>query len=282
MSSIYIPSFSEISAVARGRGADSQAPGLWRGLVGAWPLQEVGGLTAFDVSGYRNNGTLTSMDAATDHVVTQMGRALDFAAKVNAYVTAPVVLSLSLPITIACWFNQTATNAWGILASVDKTTGSGILTVDARNDGKLCAYSVADNGISWRVAASVKSYLANQWQHAVGVFASATSRSIYFNGAFEATNTDSSNVTNLNHVSINAYYAYWYSDHWIESGGSVKVTGVLVYNRALLPSEIRSLYTDPWAMYRLRRRVQVRGAEVGTTIRWPWQLRRHRRMAGAR
>jgi len=42
--SIYIPSFSEISAVAQGRGGDSQAPGLWRGLVGAWPLQEPRGL----------------------------------------------------------------------------------------------------------------------------------------------------------------------------------------------------------------------------------------------
>ena len=43
-----------------------------------------------------------------------------------------------------------------------------------------------------------------------------------------------------------------------------------------------TIIAHPRLIYPSRRRVQVRGAAVGTTIRWPWQLRRHRRMAGAR
>jgi len=48
------------------------------GLVGYWPMDEGGGLTAFDRSGNGRNGTLNNMDASTDWVSGQHGGALDF------------------------------------------------------------------------------------------------------------------------------------------------------------------------------------------------------------
>ena len=54
-------------------------PGLWNGLAlnAHAPLGPTGA-TLRDVSGYRHNGTLTTMDLATDWVVTPLGWALDF------------------------------------------------------------------------------------------------------------------------------------------------------------------------------------------------------------
>jgi len=89
MGSIYIPTFSEIQAVAQSRGADSCAPGLWKDLVGFWPLAAGGGATAYDISGYGNHGTLTNMDPSSDWVVTEKGRAVNFD-KTNNYISVPL------------------------------------------------------------------------------------------------------------------------------------------------------------------------------------------------
>ena len=59
--------------------SESAHPNLWDGLVGAWmPSLGVTGDTLRDVSGNGNHGTLTNMDAATDWVTTSKGLALDF------------------------------------------------------------------------------------------------------------------------------------------------------------------------------------------------------------
>ena len=58
---------------------ESVAPGLWRGLVGAYSMG-LGptGDKLRDVSGYGNDVTLTSMDPATDWIVDDGRYALDF------------------------------------------------------------------------------------------------------------------------------------------------------------------------------------------------------------
>lgn len=73
--SIRLPSFSEIQQVARTRGRNSEAPQLWDGLVGAWPMQEGAGDTIYDVSGNRAHGTLYNTPTWT---ATDRGRAIQF------------------------------------------------------------------------------------------------------------------------------------------------------------------------------------------------------------
>ncbi len=62
--------------------ADARYPGLRKGLVGLWaPLLGPSGITLFDVSGRKNDGTLTNMDPATDWILGDPqsgGYALDF------------------------------------------------------------------------------------------------------------------------------------------------------------------------------------------------------------
>jgi len=269
VSSIYIPSFSEISAVAQGRGADSKAPGLWRGLVGAWPLQEVGGKTAFDVSGYRNHGTLKNMDAATDHVVTPMGRALDFDGS-NDYVRINTKPVLTNQLTVcewvlfanaaivggACSFCQ---QTWGAYTwDWEIYHGNSTPNLDFRAVGKLSSASPV--------------LLDNSAYHICGVYDGANLR-LYVNG--KQSGADVAATGNVGNTAPDVEIGRGYNAYF-----SGRLANNLIFSRALSLSEIRSLYADPWAMYTLRRRVQVRGAAVGTTIRWPWQQRRRRRTAG--
>ena len=264
MSSIYIPSFSEISAVARGRGADSQAPGLWRGLVGAWPLQEVGGLTAFDVSGYRNNGTLTSMDAATDHVVTPMGRALDFYGSKDfpGVVTARDPTANGPPITVATWGN--------IRTNV---TYAGIADTKTSYDGAGWVIWVINNNLRVRIeewvsgsGALIGTHTLGQWFHVGFTYDNATIRP-YFNGKAAAPEAAAAATVPNSVMQIGRSYAYCLD---------CQVANLGIWNRILLPSEILRLYTDPWGMYRLRRRV------YGAAVAPSGNRRRRLLIAGAR
>ena len=283
MSSIYIPSFSEISAVAQSRGADSRAPGLWRGLVGAWPLQEVGGDKAFDVSGYHNHGTLTNMDPATDRMVGSVGRFVRLTIASYKYINVSAACITATPLTLSCWAqaqNVTANHTLlGIFkpGGVDDSHTNGFYLSLAGEEAGDYAMAITMAANSWAIANSSGSFLAARWYHITGVFSSAVLRTCYLNGVAGIANTASKTPTGLSATYMGRYQA-WNSSIYSDCD----ITNARIWNRVLLPSEIRSLYTNPWGMYTLRRRVHVRGAEVGTTIRWPWQLRRHRRMAGAR
>lgn len=91
--------------------AESAHPNLWDGLVGAWSIG-LGptGLTLFDVSGRRNNGTLTNMDADSDWVIDD-GRYSLVGDGVDDFVLIPHsdILNLSFPFSISIWLKYTST-----------------------------------------------------------------------------------------------------------------------------------------------------------------------------
>ena len=62
MSGLIIPTYSQGFA---SKASESEAPELWRGLVGAWlPFLGPTGLTLRDQSAFKNHGTLTNMDGS--------------------------------------------------------------------------------------------------------------------------------------------------------------------------------------------------------------------------
>lgn len=64
-------------------------PSLWQGCIGAWaPCLGPTGLTLRDWSAYRNHGTLTNMDPATDWALSGGAHALNFGGS-NRYVVIP-------------------------------------------------------------------------------------------------------------------------------------------------------------------------------------------------
>ena len=279
MPSLYIPSFSEKRIVAQSRGADSCAPNLWRGCVFAAPLDEPGGLTAFDVSGYRNNGTLTSMDAATDHVVTPMGRVLDFDGDDDRVVLpASSVLKVPLPITVSVWAKPTGVTA---MQRIFRNDNFGVvylgLVTSIYISRLYCDFGDGTGG-NRRGGHSGAVLTSGVWQHWVWDIRGAENMAFYLNAKSVAMEYDGTGGAMAYSAGAGAIGNF--GDETQNFLGQLAL--LTIHSRILRPSEILRLYTDPGGMYRLRRRVQVRGAAVGTTIRWPWQLRRHRRMAGAR
>lgn len=272
----YFPPFSEILTVSHSRGADSCAPNLWRGLVGAWPLQEPGGLKAFDLSGYGRHGTLTNMDPATDHVVGAMGRALSFDGAAH-YVDFSSAVVLAEPLTMACWIYPTGATAAEHAVALGNDGAAGFFSL------RIAGATAGDPITAGRQSATgVPAYAIgpnctlNSWQHVAATFATTANRTAWRNGIAGEVETTTLGAVSPDFTSVGALKRNALSSYF-----TGYISGAMIWNRVLLPPEIRDLYVDPWAMYTLRRRVQVRGTAVGT-IRWPWQQRRHRRMAGAR
>jgi hypothetical protein len=261
--SLYIPSQSEIAEVSQSRGADSEAPDLWRGLVGWWPMQEGGGATAFDASGWGNHGTLTGMDPATDRVVGPIGRALDFDGT-NDYVVTPSLTQFSgaTEYTFSCWLWFTGERTIDVIVehstNFNSNRGSFLLYLDSNN------LYVGRRAEGWNVV-----YLPEPsegvWNHITVTFANVgtggQSPRVYYNGRLQA-------ITSLTHDAATTtaagsqplYLASRVSENlWL----ACKMSNVVLHRRLLAPSEIAQLYADPWAMGTLRRRVFPAAAAAG-------------------
>jgi len=255
--SLYIPSFSEILAVAESRGALSDAPHLWDGLVGAWPLQQAGGSTAFDVSGWGSHGTLTNMDPATDWIVRQKGRALDFdgagdnvsvADKPNLAVTtlsALVWVQLSSVLTWRYFFSRWGANHCWTIGTNGSARWLGYVYNEANALGQLHSRIVADTAI-----------------HHLALVHDNVNVRLYLDARVIQTAALTGNTKSAA------------SDLSIGTAGGAEgcvgwVSDALLYSRALSPSDIQELYEDPPAMYRLRRRPFAATAATPSTIELP-------------
>lgn len=220
---LYLPDFSEIMAVAETRGEDSDAPHLWRGLVGAWPLQEPGGATAFDVSGYGRHGPFTTITAA-NRGIGERGRHVSF----NGSGSITTSLALSTPYTISAWQMRTSGGSWPMWASAEgKTLQLGYYVGNNRDfywSNRYFAGNYSTLGV---------------WRHYAVVFDGARVP-LYVDGVWKESPAYSPEPVTAFAISRPEYSFY----------GALNL--VTVHNRVLTPAEIQQLYADPWAMYRLR------------------------------
>ena len=257
---LRFPSLSEIMEVSQARGRNSEDPNSWNGLVGAYPPVAGGGLILHDVSGFGNHGTLTNMDPATGWVVTEKGRALRWSSDWNDKVVVPNSASLNPPfLTIACWSRQILGGDINSKPLMLKSFTShdppyyqyGIFS--GYLGGQSSLYVAIDGVLRYTAAVSVIS--PEDWHHLCGTY-DGTYLRLFVDGILRTTSAAypgqiSTYPTTLNfgdfaNLTDNLTYQY-----------QGTMFGHVVYSRALLPSEIQQLYSDPWAMYRLRRRVFV-------------------------
>jgi hypothetical protein len=89
--------------------------------------------------------------------------------------------------TIAGWGRPSQTNEACVVASVGAIGGSHRNQVQFNNAAGLSIFAIGASG-TIQVDTS-QTYSANTWNHAAGVFTSATSRTPYLNGVAGATNT---------------------------------------------------------------------------------------------
>ena len=255
MGQLYLPTFSEMLAVSHSRGADSCAPHLWNGLVGYWPCAAGGGLTAFDMSGYGNHGTLTNMDPGSDWVVGEKGRALDFDGT-DDYVDAgdvSGVLSLASPWTLA------TTGTLGALPNADDISRMvGIVdTAGAADDSHNITIGALESGGSAYAKIATQgetpgngSALTLNAEFGVALVWDGTDFLLYLDGALDYSKTPTGSGWQGSKYLKIAKRRQAVDDWWT---GTVGCTSL--HSRALAPSEVQQLYAEPWCMVTPRARV---------------------------
>ncbi len=158
----------------------------------------------------------------------------------NQHVRSAALAS-GVPMTIAAFFNQTASLAVnGGIASVSNSSNGhrNSLIVRANGTVRVTTYTASD-GTTLLLADTTATAALNTWNHACGVFSSLTSRTIYLNGANAVTNTSTAGAyatADLVHVGAQG-----------GGGGAVgqyfpgRIAEVGIWSAALTPGEVLSL-----------------------------------------
>lgn len=129
-----------------------------------------------------------------------MARLLD---GIDDGLTVASAVATAAPMTMACWFIANNITAEHVLMDIDD--GSDANKFQIRASGAVAsdpirALTVAASTSS--IAVSSTGYSANVWQHACGVFASATDRRAFVNGGSKGTNATSRTPSGLTTLRI--------------------------------------------------------------------------------
>ena len=268
MPSSFHPSYAQ--GYAR-NAAESENPGLWQGIrLGASMSLGPTGLTLRDWSGWGNHGTLTSMDPATDWVMTEKGWAL-----AGWTSTAHVLLPASVGNIIAdkgtlifTWKHDGTKNAghfwdtrlgngrgWDVAFDNDLSDELGI---GIHTSGLINAKHSNTAGISAGIHSLAVSYDKD---------AGADNIKLYVDAILEATGTQTGSAT----MSMSAPKIGNQANDAGPLGAGREILSCLMYNRALALAEIQQLYVEPDALFQPRRRVYaaaVAAAGHPTMRRW--------------
>lgn len=148
--------------------------------------------------------------------------------------TAPVTAE---PLTIAAWFNRKNSTVQHTVAALDRGSQSGVGLHVIVLPASSLILQVSSNDGTVSTASSSTTYALNTWNHACGVFTSASSRTAYLNGGGAATNTGTRSVTGLANVSIGARFAGLTAGNY----ASCLIAEVGIWSAALNASEVAAL-----------------------------------------
>jgi len=230
---------------------------LMNGLVGWWPMQEGAGLTAFDLSGQGNHGTLTNMDQTTDWVVGRNGGAsLDLDGSDDFIECGDIEETQGIgQLTLSCWAALTSPllKDHCLISKDDQSNRSWSLV-------QLGAAGSVDDNLRF-ILRTTSTYTIDsadaawpndsEWHHAVAVYDGSNGR-VYIDGVQSGSDTSATGTINStsNTVKIGRR-----SDGFGDTDG--KIQDVRIWNRALTATEVRQLYLNPWAPFQQRNQVVV-------------------------
>jgi hypothetical protein len=218
--------------------SESAYPNLWRGLVGWWlpSVNPRGGNRLFDLSPFRNHGTLTNM-TNEDWVVSGGAGALDFDG-VNDLVSCgrPILLG-SGDFTISTWVYLAVIDDDQVFAGNYGTGASNLTGVQIGTTKAYTTPPLAANRFNFYLGSHLQSnfvFSATTWYHLVAVRRGGVV-SLYVNGVFDISGTRSN--------SIGSTIAWTLGSGPNYSGEEMtgRIDDSRVYNRALTPPEIRLL-----------------------------------------
>jgi hypothetical protein len=260
----------EIWEVSEVRGANSEAPHLWEGLVGAWPLQEGGGSIVWDVSGNRNNGTPQNTSLLGSWKLTPRGCGV-LLDGVDDYITVPINHYVTKPFSLVAWCSIITRTTWRSAMGIKINTQpyqTPFYLIVRRDDGNK-EYCFEWNGDVNSPGDIVRG--TSQFPDGINMLGGmATYERVYvvLNGEIK----NSSPRTRAFPTAVSPYYTLIgsssydnqdYGQYGAQLHGEIVLAQI--YGRPLSASEWAELYADPWAMYRVRPRVLVRGVTLKKT-----------------
>jgi len=237
------------------RGGTPKYPSLWDGCVGAWaPSLGSTGLTLRDESVYGNHGTLTNMDSASDWVVSGGKGALDFDGTDDYVVTSFTSQTLSV-FSLSTWIKLNAVAGFGLaeLFSTDSTPIFSNGTYFEYQYGLNWLYIKGQSGAN---SSELEANLINSWNHIAVVVGDGVTRG-FLNG------TPMPVAMNNREVSSTILQDF-------SSTINGQLDDLRLYDRALTPSEIRTLATRRGIAYESKRRLAVRSGAAtpsGTLVK---------------
>jgi len=227
---------------------------LWRlhpryqGCIGHWLLGEGGGITAYDISGYNTNGTLTNMDPSTDWVPGLHGMVVNFDGT-NDYINggnsslfnfnqSNSTLSISAWVRVISFAGNSKCifSRWGV--------GQRQYSIDFSSTGAFEFITSTDgNAVAMRVATTA-TFLTDQWYHTVAT--ADIGRDIYnlYIDGIELPTTGGTTLTTLFNSTANVIIGA--TKDGTDDLFNGDIGDVRVYNRILSNTEISSLYLEPF------------------------------------
>jgi hypothetical protein len=220
-------------------------PGLWQGCVVALDpgLGITGNSTLYDWSGLGNHGTITNL-ASTGWVVGECGYALEFNAT-SDYLKVP--------------YNPTLAHtrySWSIwVKSTETFTNRGLIGRWQNENGGEYSWAITweNTALYWyqRGLSGCSSGALNQndgkWHHLAGTYEKTTTQ-FWFDGVAKGSIANNGNYTASFSSLVIGNYA-------LSQGQPTDWDGqwrsAAVWNRAITHNEVRTLATDPAAMYRI-------------------------------
>lgn len=221
--------------------AESEAPHLRRGLVGAWlPFLGATGATLHGWAGRGNNGVL---EASPPWVDTPYGAAIDFNG--SSHRVGLDAIPVTYPTTFLAWIYPHT------LAGGDRRLVTSDVTVTDHDFWQLAYINGATQWQLWdgdaqRSLFGVGAVATNQWQLVGFTVDQARLATGYVDGKGLLTATTGTNGTwNISSLALASEYvgAGWYDG---------LIASALIYDRALDANEIEEIYERPYAMWRWR------------------------------
>lgn len=239
----------------------------YRGCVGHWLMNEGGGLKAFDVSGYRNDGTLTN---GPTWIAGQFGHALSFGGTND-------IISLGASTNLLRNVSQGAISVRAYIKSVTVTRAIIDISVGTSTNSRLELHIKTDGTIELVVRAgdaegstspgTTGTISLNAWHHiAANVDYVNDAAQIYLDGismaldaapVFTATSTSDTSPNTVNIGSDAAGATTSPMDGFLDD--------LRVYNnRRLSPEDAISLYNDPFLEFRRPKKFFFNAAAADT------------------
>jgi len=134
--------------------------------------------TLLDFSGNGKTGTLTSMDPASDWVLSASKYCLDFDGT-NDQVLAAEAMSVSANVSISLWANVAAASK-GAFIKIGGSSGVGIGIGDGTLDANGLILTLAHEGVAWLNTGY--SFTTNTWTHIAFTKTAANAGEVFVNG----------------------------------------------------------------------------------------------------